>query len=97
MGGQGFPFQLTEKVGIRKPALQLARLRPVADDDLRAGQIERQECRQVLFHREAADADENRAGQIDCRGALGAEEVGIDTARPHRQMRKAAIAELLEQ
>ena len=97
MRGQGFPFHLTEKVGIRKTPLQLARLRPVADDDLRARQIERQERRQVLFHREAADADENRAGQIDCRGALGAEEVGIDAARPHRQMRKAAIAELLDQ
>jgi hypothetical protein len=96
MGRQGFPFHLTEKVGAWEAALQLVRLRPVADDDLRAGQIERQECRQVLFHRDAADADENWAGQIDCRGALGAEEVGIDAARPHRQMRKAPIAELLE-
>jgi hypothetical protein len=31
------------------------------------------------------------------RRALGAEEIGIDAARPHRQMRKAAIAELLDQ
>ena len=73
MRRQGFAFQLTEKVGIRKATLQLERLRPLADDDLRAGQIERQELLQVLFHREAADADENRSGQIDCRGALGAD------------------------
>ena len=97
MRRQGFAFQLTEKVGIRKATLKLERLRPLADDDLRAGQIERQERRQILFHREAADADENRSGQIDCRGALGAEEVGIDAARRHRQMREAAIAELLDQ
>jgi hypothetical protein len=74
MCGQGFPFQLTEKVGVRKAALQFARLRPLTNDDLRAGQIEREKCRQVLFYREAADTDENRAGQIDRRGALGTEE-----------------------
>ena len=91
MRRQRFPFQLTEKVGIWKAALQLARLRALADDDLRARQIERQERRQVLFHREAADVDENRAGQIDCRGARRAEEVGIDAARPHSQMRKPRL------
>jgi hypothetical protein len=48
MGGQGFPFHLTDEVGVRKAALQLGRLRPVADNDLRAGQIERQKCRQIL-------------------------------------------------
>ena len=97
MRRQGFPFQLTEKVGIGKAMLQLARLRPLADHELRAGQIERQKRRQVLFYRQAADADENRARQIDNCGAVGAEEVGIDAARSHRQMREAAIAELLDQ
>jgi len=43
--GQGFSLQLAEKVGVRKTALQLARLRPVANDNLRAGQIEPQESR----------------------------------------------------
>ena len=54
MRRQGFPFQLPQEVCIRKLALQLGRLRPVADDDLRTRQIERQERRQVLFHREPA-------------------------------------------
>ena len=97
MRRQGFTFQLTEKVGIWKAALQLARLRALADDDLLARQIERQERRQVLFHRHPADVDENRAGQIDCRGALRAEEVSVDATRPHFQMGKAVIAELVAQ
>ena len=96
MSRQGFPLQPTDKMGIRKAMLQFARLRPIPDDDFGAGQIEGQKCRQVLLHREAADADKNRAGQIDYRGALGAEEVAIDAARPHGQMSKAAIAELLD-
>src|SRR5690242_12400652 len=91
MGGQCFPLHLTEKVGIRKTALQFARLRPVAKDDLRAREIEREERRQVLFYREPPDADEYRAGQIERCGALGPDEVGIDTARPRRQTRKAAM------
>ena len=49
------------------------------------------------FHAAAADADKNRAGQIECRRALGAEEVGIDAARPHRQMFEAATTEILDQ
>src|SRR6266404_2021517 len=36
MRGQGFSFELTEKMCIRKTTLQLARLRSVANDDLRA-------------------------------------------------------------
>jgi hypothetical protein len=36
MCGQGFPFQLAEKVRVRETAPQLARLRSVANDDLRA-------------------------------------------------------------
>ena len=71
MCGQGFTFHLTEKVGIRKTALQFARLRPVANDDLRAREIEREERRQVLFYREPPDADEYRARQIERCGALG--------------------------
>jgi len=39
MCGQGFPFQLAEKVRVRKTAPQLARLRSVANDDLRAWQV----------------------------------------------------------
>jgi len=33
---EGFPFQLTKKMGFGKVALQLARLRPVANDDFGA-------------------------------------------------------------
>ena len=71
-------------MGIWKEPPQLARLRPVTDDDLRAGQVERQECRYIFFHRQAADIDKNRAWQIDCGSALGTEQIGIDAARPHR-------------
>src|SRR6516225_549790 len=81
---QGLSLQLTDEMGIRKATLQLACLRPVADDDLRTRQIERQKRGQIFFHCEAADTDENRAGQIDCRGAFRPEEVGIDAAGPHR-------------
>src|SRR4051794_20706308 len=82
MGGQCFSLHLTEKVGIRKTALQFARPRPVANDDLRAREIEREERRQVLFYREPPDADEYRAGQIERCGALGPER-SVSTPRVH--------------
>ena len=82
MRRQGFAFQLTEKVGIRKATLQLDRLRPLADDDLRAGQIERRERRQVLFHREAADADENRSVRSIAAARSGLKR-SVSTPRVH--------------
>ena len=59
-----------------------ARTRPLADDDLRAGQIERQERRQVVFHRKAADADENRSVRSIAAARSGLKR-SVSTPRVH--------------
>ena len=56
MRGQVLAGLLAEKFCIREAPLQLGPLRAVADDDLGAGQIERQERFEILLDRDAADA-----------------------------------------
>src|ERR1700722_14729084 len=63
--GQNAVVQVTEKLRVGKPALQLFFLRPLADDNLSARQIERQKCVYVLLDRDAAERHENWPGKIE--------------------------------
>ena len=45
----------------------------------------------------APDADEDRARQIELDGAIGAEQIGVDAARPHAEILKSALAQLRRQ
>ena len=56
MRGQGSVLQQAEKLGVREPPPQLGFLRAGADDDLGAGQIEREKCFEVLFDGDPSDA-----------------------------------------
>ena len=52
--GELAPLQQAEEFHVREPLPQLGLLRPFADHDLDAGQIERQERFEVLLDRDAA-------------------------------------------
>ena len=66
---------------IRKALPQLGFLRPMADDDLAARQVKRQELFQIFLDGNAADADEDRAWQIERNSQFRPEPDRIDAAR----------------
>ena len=68
-------------------------LRPGADHDLGARQIERQKRSEVLFDRDAADGHEDRPRKIEIDGAIGTEQIDVDAAGPHAEIAEAALAE----
>ena len=63
--------------------------RSVADDQLGAGQIELQERLKILFDRDPADADKNRARQAEVHVAR-MKQFCIDAARPQHHVAKTA-------
>ena len=56
-------FQQAKEFRVGKPAPQLRLLRTLADDDLRAGQVERQERFEVLLDRDPPEADERSGAE----------------------------------
>ena len=93
MRGQGSVLQQPEKLGVREPPLQSRFLRAGADDDFRAGQVERQKCFEVLFDGDPSDRDEDRSREADLDGAVRPEQIGVDAARPHAEVAKSPPAE----
>jgi hypothetical protein len=76
--------------------LQAHPLRPVANHDLGARQVEIEECFEVLLHREPPDGKEYRPREAEVDRAR-AKQLCIDPARPQAHIRKAAFGELLRQ
>jgi len=61
---------------------EFGELRSVADNQLRAGQIERQKSFDVFFHRDAADIEINRSRQIEPIFRARLKQLDVDAARP---------------
>ena len=89
---QGLALQRPEKHGVRIFARQRRARRPVADDHLGAGQIEIEKRLEILFDRDAADAEEHRTRQAEIDGAR-TKQAGVDAARPQHHVAKAARAQ----
>ena len=94
MRGENAVIEHAEELGVGEFALELVFLRPGADDDLGAGQIERQERFEILLDRDPADGHENRPRQVESDGAVGAEQIDVDAARPHAEIAEPALVEL---
>ena len=95
MSRELFPELRAEKMRIRKTALQLGARRPVADDDLRARQVEAQHRLQILFDRHAADVEKDRPRQTDRAAIARMVERVIDAARPDDDALEAALREFV--
>ena len=78
--------QGAEEAGLRISSLELAAGRAVADDDLRAGQIEAQEGLEVLLHGDAADIEEDGRRRIQDPLARAAGTGSVSTPRVQRMM-----------
>ena len=90
-------FQQAEELRLREPPAQLGLLRAMADDHLGAGQVERQEGFEVLLDRDPPDADEDRPRKVEIDGVCRIEQIGVDAARPHAEIGKAAARQFLHQ
>ena len=90
--GQFLAVPRAEKHGVRIFPLQRRARRPVADDQLGAGQIEVEKRLEILFDRDAADAEEHRRRQAEV-DAARMKQRGIDAARPQHHIAKAAHAQ----
>jgi hypothetical protein len=75
-----------EEFGVRVFFLQRRLGGTVADDDLGAGEIERQKGLDILFDGDAADIQPDRRGPGVMRVFHRAEAFDIDAARPQAQM-----------
>jgi hypothetical protein len=78
--GQRLAEQFAEENRTGKVPLQRRALRPVADDDLRAGKIECEKGAEILFHRQTPDGQKNGT-RIGFRPRLRPEQRRIDTVR----------------
>ena len=95
MRGEVLPGLLAEEDGIRIFAFELGLLRSIADHDLGARQIQRQERFEILLHRDAAHGHEDRSRQIELSRMIGIEQFGIDAARPEAELAKTAFGQFL--
>src|SRR6516164_10867891 len=93
--GENSVVELAEEFCAGKATLEFGFLRPGADDDLGAGQIERKESGQVFFDSDAADAHEDRPRKIEVDSAVGMEQVDVDATRPHPEIGEASPRQLL--
>ncbi len=80
---------------VRIGALQIGPRRSVSDDDLAARQPQRQERVQVLFHRDAPDAEEDRPRQVEQALRTGMEQAEIDAAAPAHDIAEAMALQFL--
>ena len=71
--------------------------RPVADHELGAGQIEREERFEIFFDRQPADRQKNRPRQIEIDACARAEQLGVDAARPQLHVLEAARRSVRQQ
>ena len=78
---QGFALPRAKEHRLRIFCGERRARRPITDDHLGAGQIEIEKSLQILFDRDPADADEDRARQAEIGGAR-VKMPGIDAARP---------------
>jgi hypothetical protein len=76
MGGKVCSDLETEEMRRWKALAQLGLLRPLPDDDLGTGQIERQECFDVLLNRDPAGAEKDGSREIENGGIRRGEGVG---------------------
>jgi hypothetical protein len=67
MRGQVLARLLAEEFRVREAALELGARRAVADHDLGAGQIEREESFEILLDRNAADRGKDRPRKVELR------------------------------
>src|SRR5205085_854159 len=73
---------------------ELRELRAIADDELRAWEIELQKRFDVLFDGDAADVEMNGARQIEPVFRTWLKELDVNAARPQAQVSEAAAFEL---
>ena len=93
MRGQGAILQQSKELCVGKASLQRGLLRARADDHLRAGQVERQKCFDVLFHRKPPHRDKDRARKVEVDGAVRPEQVGIHASRPHSKVGESPLTQ----
>ena len=92
---QRFAVQRAEEMRVREAPLEAGARRPVADDDHRARQLELQQRLEVLLHRDATDAEEDRPRQVERVGRARPIEAVVDAARPHLDLFEAAARQLV--
>ncbi len=61
------------------------------------GKIEREKGFQILFHRDPAGREKNRARKIERDRPLRLEQLGVDAAGPHAEILETAAAEVAHQ
>lgn len=87
--------QHAQIVDLRIARLQLGERRTFARDPLRAGQIELQECLDVLLDRHASHVQEDRPRGVEHLRVHRMEDFEIDAARPQHDVREAELLEVL--
>ena len=86
MRGQFRALLLAEEFCLRIAPLEFRALRAVADHDLGARQVERQERFEILLDRDAAHGHEDRPRQIQRRRIVGMKQIGVDAAGPEAEL-----------
>ena len=77
--------------------LQHRPLRPIADHNLGARQVQRKKRLEILLNSHAAHGHEDRARQIEFGRFARPEQIRIDAARPEAELAKTPRAEFLPQ
>ena len=93
---QCFAMQRAQEDGLRIFPLQGRARRAIADHDLGARQIKFEKCFKILFDRDPADRQKDRARQAEIDGARP-EQLGIDAARPQHHVAETAPAQFAGQ
>src|SRR5580700_12081522 len=89
--GENAVVQHAEKFCVGEFSPEFGFLGSGADDDLGAGQIERQERFEILFDGYSTNRHEDRPRQAEIDGAIRTEKVGIYAARPPAEIGKTAL------
>src|SRR5262249_14949074 len=95
VSGQSLAFLEAKEPDIREALPQLGFLGALSDHDLRARKIEREKRFEILLNRDATDTEEDRARQIKFERVVRLEDIGVDAARPHAEIPKTELRELL--
>ncbi len=97
MRGEIFVAERAEECRRRILPPQPLEFRPLADDGLGARQVERQERIEILLDRDASDGHEDRPRQTEIDGAVRAEELRVDAARPRADIGEATARQFVVQ
>ena len=100
VGGGDMARQVGAELGAEEVDVGIARLqgralRAVADHHLGAGQRQRQERADVLFHRHPPDIEMDRPRQVEQRGLVRPEQLQVDPAGPAADVGEAARDQLV--